>query len=703
MRLKRIDIAGFKSFSGKESLYFDHPITAIVGPNGSGKSNIKEALAFVLGEQSLKSLRGKRGEDLIFNGSQHLPRLNRASINIVFDNSSRTIPSAFDEIEIERTVHRDSTNRYFINSTPVRRKDIHELLSRGKIGTGSHHTISQGEADRVLSLTSVERRSLIEESLGLFYPQAQKKEALNKLEQTYTNIREAEIRKREHLPHLHYLKREMEEIEQWQKTRKELSSLLRIYVPAKKTFFETEEKRLKKELGDTNTQLGELTRNLESLSIKVQGKQPHFDAEDIQRIKLRKNEVLRSLGRLEAYVESESTSSTNEPSRKEALNLLEHIRTIVEKTIENEEIYTLQRTLKDIQQSIDALCDHQSSQKETHPENEHTRHIDDLRNELQELERKEEELHTKKEAFYKEQAEQNASEEKEKALSQQQRSLQSFKSHLETQLKTLQESRDYFQGRIESWAFIVGSSAFLDQTSQQTTTTKTNLDELERRIEKLTAYIESKSVANTDETKRDFEKAQEHQSFLEREISDLEQTAQKLEKAIHELTNKINSTFTEGLTAINEHFNSYFQKMFGGRGAKLVETEVEASNRDTNVETVGGIDISVDLAHKKITSLAMLSGGERTLVSIALIFALSSATPPPFLVLDETDAALDEANSKRYGDLIAELSKKSQLILITHNRETMSRAGRLYGITMSKRANSELLSIDLSEAADLAR
>ena len=115
-------------------------------------------------------------------------------------------------------------------------------------------------------------------------------------------------------------------------------------------------------------------------------------------------------------------------------------------------------------------------------------------------------------------------------------------------------------------------------------------------------------------------------------------------------------------------------------------------------EPYEGIDIEVDLPKKRIKSLAMLSGGERSLCSIAFLFAVTAVNPPPFLFLDETDAALDEANSKRYAEILRELSKKTQLIIVTHNRETMRVAGVLYGITMGDDAVSKLLSLKLEEA-----
>jgi len=146
--------------------------------------------------------------------------------------------------------------------------------------------------------------------------------------------------------------------------------------------------------------------------------------------------------------------------------------------------------------------------------------------------------------------------------------------------------------------------------------------------------------------------------------------------------------------------------MFGGGAASLSivkEKRVKEEGEDEEDETSNGIDISVNLPKKKIKGLMMLSGGERALTSIALLFAMSQVNPPPFIVLDETDAALDEANSKKYGDMIKNLSKHSQLILVTHNRETMARAGVLYGVTMGSDGISKLLSVDLEEAVEVVK
>src|SRR5436190_22597427 len=117
MYLKSLELSGFKSFAKKTLLDFNTPIAAIVGPNGSGKSNVAEAFRFVLGEQSMKSMRGRRGEDLIFNGSTKIPRLDRASVKLTFDNRKRSFNLDFDEVVLERVVHRDGSNEYKMNNS----------------------------------------------------------------------------------------------------------------------------------------------------------------------------------------------------------------------------------------------------------------------------------------------------------------------------------------------------------------------------------------------------------------------------------------------------------------------------------------------------------------------------------------------------------------------------------------------------------
>ena len=190
-------------------------------------------------------------------------------------------------------------------------------------------------------------------------------------------------------------------------------------------------------------------------------------------------------------------------------------------------------------------------------------------------------------------------------------------------------------------------------------------------------------------------------------MEDLKQATVSLKELIKELDQHIKKDFKEGFSKVKEEFNTYFRIIFGGgraslqlikipaRGEESAESELEAGDKEATEE---GVEITVDLPRKRIKGLAMLSGGERALTSIALLFAITSVNPPPFLVLDETDAALDEANSQRYSAILKELAKRTQLVVVTHNREIMKCAGILYGVTMGDDGVSKLLSLKLEEA-----
>src|SRR3989338_4235001 len=230
MYLKSLELSGFKSFAKKTALDFTQHISAIVGPNGSGKSNVAEAFQFVLGEQSIKSLRGKRGEDMIFNGSRTLARSNRASVKITLDNSKRLLNIDFDEVSIERVVHRDNNNEYIINGSQVRLKDIVELLSQAHMGPTGHHIISQGDADRILNANLRERRLMIEDALGLKVYQFKRAESDRKLLKTRENIAQVESLRRELAPHLRFLKKQVEKVEKAKELKRELITLYEAYL-----------------------------------------------------------------------------------------------------------------------------------------------------------------------------------------------------------------------------------------------------------------------------------------------------------------------------------------------------------------------------------------------------------------------------------------------------------------------------------------
>ncbi|MEK7077139.1 MAG: hypothetical protein AAB967_02815, partial [Patescibacteria group bacterium] len=238
--------------------------------------------------------------------------------------------------------------------------------------------------------------------------------------------------------------------------------------------------------------------------------------------------------------------------------------------------------------------------------------------------------------------------------------------------------------------------------------------ELKRKIERFRARLEE--IGGIDPSvAKEYEDTGARYTFLETELNDLKSAHESLKTLIEELEEHIEKDFKEGFAKIKNEFHNYFRIIFGGgraslsvvkipvRGMTLEEAEKDFDEAGEGPELPDGayyegIEMVVDLPRKRIKGLSMLSGGERALTSIALLFAITAVNPPPFLILDETDAALDEANSQRYAAILKELAKKTQLILVTHNRETMKCANVLYGITMGDDGVSKILSLKFEEA-----
>jgi chromosome segregation protein len=287
----------------------------------------------------------------------------------------------------------------------------------------------------------------------------------------------------------------------------------------------------------------------------------------------------------------------------------------------------------------------------------------------------------------------------------------------------LRERREAFEREIKEGVALIGESVLSYKNEKVSENIEVETGEEEKKkIERLKIKLEDAGLGSGTEVMKEFREVSERDQFLAKEMEDLERSIASLEKLINELKEKIDVEFKEGVKKINVEFQEFFVLLFGGGHASLSiitptkrksperqsaeegEMELdEASIEEEEEELEQGIEISVSLPHKKVKELHALSGGERSLTSIALLFAMSQVNPPPFLVLDETDAALDEANSRKYGDMLEKLSKHSQLVVVTHNRETMSRAGVLYGVTIGGDGASKLLSIKFEEATQIAK
>ncbi|MFH1062768.1 MAG: AAA family ATPase [Candidatus Omnitrophota bacterium] len=188
MYFKKLELFGFKSFVDKTTLIFEPGVTAIVGPNGTGKSNISDAIKWVLGEQSAKSMRGAKMEDVIFNGTETRPPVNMSEVSLTLSNEERVLAIDYDEVTVTRRLYRSGESEYLLNKTPVRLRDINELLMGTGIGTESYSLLEQGRIDAIISSKPEERRVVFEEASGITRYKKQKNEAMRKLQATEENL-----------------------------------------------------------------------------------------------------------------------------------------------------------------------------------------------------------------------------------------------------------------------------------------------------------------------------------------------------------------------------------------------------------------------------------------------------------------------------------------------------------------------------------
>lgn len=743
MYLKSIELSGFKSFAKKSELEFNTPIASIVGPNGSGKSNIAEAFRFVLGEQSFKSMRGKRGEDLIWGGSEQTPRANRASVRVTFDNTARLFDVDFDEIVIERVVHRDGINQYMINGSTVRLKDIAELLASANIGSTGHHIISQGEADRILSANSKERREVIEDALGLKVFQYKKKESERKLQHTHENIANVISLRKEIAPHLRFLKRQVEKIEKSKQLRDQLKDLLREYLKRESQYLERRKEGIKKRRTEPQARLSALESALSSARTTLE-KSAGSDTKsqeilsverELSSLRSNKDELSRTLGRLEGQITFAEKHEAKTPdavvSFADIKKFEGEVSAELERVEQAESLSLVKEGILRIRTLFASFLNERTEQSSAEDSGEELQEMKAekrlVETKLAEVSKKEEQLAgeykhlqddieaTKDESrdaereVFRITAEKN---EVESTLRDCARDEESC-THLEAEFK-----RDVEEGAVLVGREVLQYESFALEDSTILTEERRVQEGRKKEVERIKIRLEESGGGSGEEILKEYEEATERDDFLGREITDLEHSAETLDSLIGEMDQKLAIRFKDGMQKINKEFQHFFALLFGGGTATLMVTKavprrsldtlalLQAENPNDipdegEVET--GIDISVSLPRKKIKGLQMLSGGERALTSIALLFAMSQVNPPPFLILDETEAALDEANSRKYANMIKDLSQKTQLILITHNRETMSVAGVLYGVTMGSDGVSKLLSVQFEEAVKVAK
>lgn len=723
MILKSIILNGFKSFGKKTIIDISKNVTGIVGPNGSGKSNIVEAIRFVIGEQSMKNMRSKSISDLIHMGDE---KLNRAFVSLVIHNDDKRFLDMMDnispelidflkvdEITLTREIYSDGESNYKINNTIVRLKDIQYILSMVGIGASAHTIISQGEADNILSASPKDRKDIISEALGLRILENRLRESKRKLDKTSIHISEVNLSRKEISPEIKELKSIVDKINSLSTIRQNLTQeyikylVIQDYEIQKIKIIINDNLNLDNILNEKNEKLHTLKLDIKDIDNKQISHREEVDkkksikqnelidlekeksviiyeknillqsiANEIQEIKVDKDKFVN----FKSDLKNKLIKIANDIKSKNTININENINQcfdLIRSTDKwHDAILPKDKINKDIQE-LDSRISELDARSNiirrdiTEIDNVNDNRFITLRNML--------------------------NEEKDIELE-----INSIKNRIidnNNRKNTLIQMEDNWNQYLSEANNIIGKDVLVYKyTKAEDIMDNYNEYDNKRNIDKYKWKIEELGVINIRETMDRYNQLIDKDNYLQSEIDDLENSRVKLSDIINDLESRIENDFIKGIEKLNFLFNNYFHEIFSGGSAKLDTIILDSPNdenddTDENKRDKIGIDININLPQKKIKSLTALSGGEKTLVSISLLFALTTITPPPFMVLDETDAALDESNAKKYGKLLNRLAEKSRLLVITHNRETMNKCDILYGVTMGQDSSSRILSI----------
>lgn len=791
MHLSSITLHGFKSFAEKTELKFSpslngrRSVTAIVGPNGSGKSNIADAVLWAMGEQRLKSIRGKRGEDVIFSGSEGRGRMGMAIVSIAIDNSEGRLPLPAEEVSITRRLTRSGESEYMVNGAPARLFDLEVLLAKASLAAGSYTVVGQGMVERLISHTPEERRALFDDACGIAELQIKRHQTSLKLSRAHEHMAEAGLVLGELAPRLKTLSRQAKKLEE----RQEVERKLREWQTAcYATLHLREERALSEHRRARAVRDAELRRAEEVVRVR----EMEFSAlmrsatlseqfavlqKEYQALIREDQQIEREMARLSADTAaiSRNEAARVKPEQTESFaSLLRDLRSIpgiidaVVESVDVPEEYraALNNAFGDSKASIvvatatafercmdclkkerlgaavflplygdgrarlvtlegdvletggqvhDKLSENQRREREFSADafadfRERQARLDELKARraaiAAELGRVEERLSGL----------QKGEEERRRHLLAIQDSARTAKEEA-ARIAARRHEDDLEIARLETRAdeLARASEAALHEPIEETARrhpAELSDEEFSRAQGEMQkcAYALSLIGGIDPGIAREYEETRARHDGLAGELADLEKAARDLAELEKELDGLMAAKRAHAFREIKKEFARYFGLLFGGGKADLVEIRGQVEENIENESGVGdrsqksnvrcqmsvvGIDIIANPPGKRIAHVQALSGGERTMTALALLSAILRVNPSPFVVLDEVEAALDEANTLRFTQIIGELSSRTQFIIITHNRATMHAADTLYGVTMGGDGVSRLVSVKL--------
>tara|TARA_B100000035_G_scaffold189768_1_gene162018 strand:- start:1024 stop:3378 length:2355 start_codon:yes stop_codon:yes gene_type:complete len=781
-------------------------MSAVVGPNGCGKSNIIDAVRWVLGEGSAKNLRGDSMSDVIFNGSVARPASSRASVELVFDNSSGRLGgeySSYSEISVKRQVDHEGLSSYYLNGSSCRRKDITDIFLGTGLGPRSYAVIEQEMATKLISSKPEELRSHIEEVAGISVYKERRKETESRIKKTKENLDRVNDLKKEIDRNLLKLKQQIKSAEKYDLAKQNLKKFRSLKLASnwlasseKVKEMELNQKRqeieIQKKISEKeriNTQIEETRNNQSNLLLQIEKMQESFyssgaeiSKSEQELISLEEKVVLTN-NEIESINQKIIALNSNINSER---NAIEQIRTSLEKEtnaleeakndferlqISSSPEEFLDKLLNDIGNLIikiknlsesanfdnelrEVLSDSTNIQSGLSRYKAEFKNISDAEkgvlNEkrekytkaIQEVANKNLEISKLEGAIHSKQKEIETFQSKTKELSESRESLMIPINEIKEEIKPLLDKRSGNQNEltalrnnfertneeirtleknlnigeikieelkslsnssvVEKQKFITEAEILQKQIQSEYGDLQTVLDKLEpefdlafieNEIERFNKQIESIGPINLA-AKEEFKIEEERNQEIESQLNELNKAIETLQSAIKKIDQESRTKFQDTLDSVNSEIAKLFPKLFGGGHAKL-----ELTGEDV---LESGVVLKAMPPGKKNVSVSQLSGGEKAMSAIAMVFSFFSLNPSPFCILDEIDAPLDDLNTFRYISMVEEMSKKIQFIYITHNKISMEKSKHLMGITMEEAGVSRLVSVDVEEALSLA-
>jgi chromosome segregation ATPase len=700
--LTAIKIRGFKSFPEPVEVRLEPGVAVVVGPNGSGKSNIADAIVWAAGSLSPTELRAERPDDVLFAGGSGHGASESCEVELLFDNDEGDGPLEFSELSIARRLHRGGEGEYLVNRARVRRTDVVEILAEVGLGTELHSVIGQGRVEQILSSKPSDRRALVEEAAGLGRFKQRRHRAELKLARVAVQVERARDLEEEVRKRLRPLALQATAAQRAEKLAGEIERRRGRIAAAElerieRRLAEVAERRAAAELerkGRDERLNGVLEERRRAEDELAQAAGRHEEAtaalyrlrSAIERLELRRERAEESAHALRAEAASPRLPVVGDTTYEAAIAAARGWN-----VSEVDFSHALTRLREAHAEHVDALLVHvdgrvwfatgaagQAAELPRAASLERLAEACDrtaatLAGAAESAGRFETPL----------QARVDAGGSRSGALGEELREIGAREVELRRaageaaerlaavglEAAGLERERDEVRARLPEGE---GADPLTDEQVEEL---RAEIARLERRRETLGQV----NPLAAEEHAREKARLED----LARQRLDLESSLTELEKLRDELAETVERRFEETYAAVERHFAEVAGTLFpGGKGRLLREEDGEEP----------GIEIELQPAGKRVTRLSLLSGGEKALGAISFLFALFLARPCPFYLLDEVEAALDDANIGRFVDLLRRFSDRAQFIVVTHQKRTMEAADILYGVTMGADGVSQIVS-----------